>query len=85
MLVTKISNMLYFIVKTLAKKEECVAIIDRIKKELGKMKESLADKFENTVKYEKDLRDIKLERARINVDETDNWLPKFLRVDLNSD
>jgi len=59
-LITRISNMLYFVVKTLARKEECVAIIERIKKELGKMKDSLTEKFENTVKYEKDLRDIRL-------------------------
>jgi hypothetical protein len=64
--------MLYFVVKTLSKKEECVAIIDRIKKELGKMKDSLEEKFENTAKYEKDLRDIRLERARITISETEN-------------
>jgi hypothetical protein len=49
-----------------------VAIIDRIKKELGKMKDSLEEKFENTAKYEKDLRDIRLERARITISETEN-------------
>jgi hypothetical protein len=59
MLVTRISNMVYFIVKTLGKKEECVAIVDRIRKELSKMKDSLTEKFENTAKYEKELRDIR--------------------------
>jgi hypothetical protein len=51
--------MVYFIVKTLGKKEECVAIVDRIRKELSKMKDSLTEKFENTAKYEKELRDIR--------------------------
>lgn len=57
------SSKLYFIVKFLAKREECRTVVRQLNEELKNMEESLMKAFKATEKYEGMMEEVRRERA----------------------